>query len=310
MKLSFDALEILDAIDRKGSFAAAAGVLNRVPSALSYQIQKLESDLGVVLFDRTGRHAKLTLAGRTVVDEGRRLLGAARDLQLRAQRIECGWPAHARLYIDELLPLDAMWPHVDAFCSYAVHTHLSLYRGWRGETWQALRSGDADLVVGAAGEPPEPEGLVTHSIGCVRYVFAVSRCHPLARAPEPLSADVIRRYRGIDTEDSLPDIGEYGDAGAWQSIGVPTLVAKLEAMCAGIVMGVLPEHVAREAVSGGRLVVKQVDGMRDVARIYLAWRKGEKENRALKWWIERLRNQDISGWLARDLQARRPSKTA
>ncbi len=48
--ITLDALEVLDAIDRKGSFAAAANELFRVPSAISYTVQKLEQDLDVVLF--------------------------------------------------------------------------------------------------------------------------------------------------------------------------------------------------------------------------------------------------------------------
>src|SRR5207253_2493375 len=73
MNLSFEVLQALDAIDRTGTFASAAETLHRVPSSLSYLVQKLELDLGVKLFDRTGRRATLTHAGRVVVEEGRRL---------------------------------------------------------------------------------------------------------------------------------------------------------------------------------------------------------------------------------------------
>ena len=45
MRLTLDALAVLDAIDRRGSFAAAAEELHRVPSAVTYQVQKLEEDL-------------------------------------------------------------------------------------------------------------------------------------------------------------------------------------------------------------------------------------------------------------------------
>ncbi|WP_246752550.1 LysR family transcriptional regulator, partial [Vibrio cholerae] len=37
--ITLEALHILDAIERRGSFAAAANELNRAPSSLSYQIQ-------------------------------------------------------------------------------------------------------------------------------------------------------------------------------------------------------------------------------------------------------------------------------
>jgi Transcriptional regulator len=86
MNLSFEVLQVLDAIDRTGTFASAAETLHKVPSSLTYLVQKLELDLGVKLFDRTGRRATLTHAGRVVVEEGRRLLEAADALEYKAKR--------------------------------------------------------------------------------------------------------------------------------------------------------------------------------------------------------------------------------
>jgi hypothetical protein len=61
--LTLEALRVMDAIDRRGSFAAAADELGRVPSALSYTMQKLEEELDVVLFDRSGHRTKFTNVG-------------------------------------------------------------------------------------------------------------------------------------------------------------------------------------------------------------------------------------------------------
>lgn len=47
--ITLEALHILDAIDRRGSFAAAANEMDRAPSSLSYQIQKLEQDLDIMI---------------------------------------------------------------------------------------------------------------------------------------------------------------------------------------------------------------------------------------------------------------------
>ena len=69
--VTLEALEVLDAIDRKGSFAAAANALYRVPSAITYSVRKLEQDLGVVLFKREGRRSLLTPAGRVLLEQGR-----------------------------------------------------------------------------------------------------------------------------------------------------------------------------------------------------------------------------------------------
>src|SRR5258707_12798147 len=91
MRLTFDALQVLDAVDRKGSFAAAAVELHRVPSAITYSVQQLESGLGLEVFDRRGHRAVLTAAGRELLNEGRVLLRAARDLECRVQQVARGW---------------------------------------------------------------------------------------------------------------------------------------------------------------------------------------------------------------------------
>lgn len=78
MALSLESLEVLDAIERKGSFAAAAQELGKVPSALTYVVRKLEDDLDVLLFDRRRHRAELTPAGRALLDEGRHLLPGRR----------------------------------------------------------------------------------------------------------------------------------------------------------------------------------------------------------------------------------------
>ena len=81
IKLSLESLEVLDAIARKGSFAAAAESLFRVPSAVTYTVRKLEEDLGITLFNRSGHRAELTEAGAELLREGRNLLNAANCLK-------------------------------------------------------------------------------------------------------------------------------------------------------------------------------------------------------------------------------------
>ncbi len=49
--ITVEALLVLDAIESRGSYAAAAEQLNKVPSALSYIVQKLEEQLNVTIFE-------------------------------------------------------------------------------------------------------------------------------------------------------------------------------------------------------------------------------------------------------------------
>lgn len=97
LKLTLDALQLLDAIDRGGSFAAAAKELFRVPSTISYSVSKLEDDLGVQVFERAGPKVLLTIAGRALLKEGRFLLKAAHDLEHKVRRVQAAGRQSFRL---------------------------------------------------------------------------------------------------------------------------------------------------------------------------------------------------------------------
>ncbi|RQZ66829.1 LysR family transcriptional regulator [Burkholderia sp. Bp9004] len=294
MKLSFEALEALDAIDRTGTFAEAAELLHRVPSALTYLVQKLESDLDLALFDRSGRRAKLTHAGRVVVEEGRRLLHAAEQLELKALRAQQGWETEVRICIDEILPFEALWPYVHTFYGLEMNTRLRLSTEVLGGTWDALISRRADLVVGAAGEPPELPDIVARPIGTLRHVFAVAPTHPLAALPEPLSMASVVEHRGAvisDTSRELQPRSVAVDAGQ-PYLAVPTLAAKLAAQCEGLAVGTLPDCIAARAIAQGKLVARKVTGMRDTTHCYIAWR-GDEAGRALHWWVDQLAHPDL-----------------
>ncbi|MBM3388631.1 MAG: LysR family transcriptional regulator [Betaproteobacteria bacterium] len=74
LTLTSQALMMMDAITRNGSFAPAARELGRVPSALTRKLWQLEKSLDVLLFDRRSGQAWLTAAGQKLLYEGRRLL--------------------------------------------------------------------------------------------------------------------------------------------------------------------------------------------------------------------------------------------
>ncbi|QWV93960.1 LysR family transcriptional regulator [Geomonas oryzisoli] len=72
--MSLRSLRILTAIASKGSFAAAAEQLCLTQSAISLQMKNLEEELGVPLFERTGRGTRLNLNGKLVVERAREII--------------------------------------------------------------------------------------------------------------------------------------------------------------------------------------------------------------------------------------------
>ena len=294
MNLSFEVLQVLDAVDRTGTFASAAETLHKVPSSLTYLVQKLELDLGVKLFDRSGRRATLTHAGRVVVEEGRRLLAAAEDLECTAKRIEQGWESDLYVAVDEIIPFALLWDHVGEFYKLKLDTRLNLSTEVLGGSWDALLTRRADLIVGAAGDPPPIPNLVAKPIGSLRHVFVVAPDHPLASMPGPLTLDVVARYRAVAIGDTSRKLAPRTIALAdnQEVLTVPTLGTKLAAQLRGLAAGTIPECLAVEALRNGDLVQKEVLGMREITHFYLAWRDDET-GKALRWWVERLDHPDL-----------------
>ncbi len=304
MALSLEALAVLDAIDRRGSFAAAAHELARVPSAITYTIRRLEDELDVLLFDRRGHRARLTAAGRELLAAGRILLRAAGELEQRVKRVATGWEASLVVAVDAAVPLGFVWPLVAAFYAdcrdrQAAHTRLTIGAEVLGGSWDALADGRADLALGAAGDPPAGGGYRLRPLADIVSVFAVAPFHPLAQASEPIPATTLGLHRTVVAADSsrrLPP-RTTGQVDGQDTLTVPDIAAKLGAQIAGLGCGFLPWHVAAPAIVAGQLVVKTVDEPKPPQRLSLAWRV-QRPGRALAWWIDAVARSGIGQQLA------------
>jgi DNA-binding transcriptional LysR family regulator len=315
MALSLESLAVLDAIDRRGSFAAAAIELDRVPSAITYTVRRLEDELDVLLFDRRGHRARFTAAGRALLAEGRALLAVAAEAEQRVRRVASGWETELRVAVDALVPLSGVWPLVATFyaeCAQkqAAHTRLVLTREVLGGSWDALAEGRADFVLGATGDPPPGGGYRVRTMAEMRVEFAIAPSHPLMQAQEPIPEAEIARHRGVVAADSsrrLPP-RTFGVLSGQDTLTVPDLDAKLAAQVAGLGCGFMPFALAAGAIDAGRLVVRRVEVPRPPLVLHAAWRAA-RPGRALAWWIDAATRADWR-FLALAPTARPPARRA
>src|SRR3954471_13276641 len=202
MRLSLEALQVIEAIYRKGSFSGEADELHRVPSAITYSVRQLEDGLGIELFDRKGNRAVLTDAGRELLAEGRRLLRAAADLECRVQQVARGWESELRIALDSIIEVDKLYGVVDAFYGEDGGTRLRIAEEVLGGTWDALASGRADLAIGATGTAPAGRTYAVRPLGRVEMRFVAAPSHPICREPEPLADATIQSFRAVSVADS------------------------------------------------------------------------------------------------------------
>ncbi|WP_100658622.1 LysR family transcriptional regulator [Alteromonas flava] len=292
--INLDALMVLKTIQEKGSFAAAAEALFKVPSALTYTVSKLEQELGVALFDRSGHRAVLTPAGQLVLEEGLQLLQAANRLAEKVKELETGWEPRLTIALDSLLPCTPLLGLIEDFCQLQKPVNIQIIEEVLGGSWDALYTQRADIAIGVSGEVAS--GLYDIAqIGEVEWVFAVAPHHPLARLSEPVAANQVQEFPAVVVSDSSRTLAQRSSGlfAARQTISVSSLAHKIAAQVQGVGVGFLPLHAIKQELKEQKLVIKYTDIPRPPIPIYLAKAK-TTQGKAATWFYEHATEQN---WL-------------
>ncbi len=287
-------IELIGAVHRAGSMAAAARELGVVPSALTYRIRQLEDALDVLLFDRSSRQARLTEAGKELLREGNRLLVELDAVANRVKRVATGWEPQLTLAVDSVISRSTVMELCEAFFALDPPTRLRIREEALSGTLEALTSGQADLAIGVALEPAHNKSVHSKPLGALHFIYAVAPHHPLASAPEPVTDAMLMPHRAVAVADSVQRGSgvTVGLLGGQDIFTVPGMPEKLEAQLRGLGGGFLPEYLARPHVVTGRLVEKQMQRAARLIPMSYAWRRGPQggEGRALQWWLAQLDN--------------------
>jgi len=293
--LSADELALLEAIRESGSLSRAAARLGKAPSTVSHAARQLEARFDALLFDRRRYRLQLTPAGQLLAQEAARLLLDVSRLTRRVKQVAGGWEDRLWIVTDEVLEFETLLPVIQAFDALESGVGLRITHEVLTGTWDALRDGRADLVIGATNEPPVIPGLRWFELGVMDWVFAVSPRHPLARVQEPVPAAALLQHRAVvvaDTSRRL-DARGYGVLGGQPSLAVPSMRAKIEAQRQGLGVGWLPRDHVASLLARGELLEKTMEDPREPNLLYVAWR-GEHDGRALQWWLQQLKNARLA----------------
>lgn len=285
MKPLLEVLIILDALDKEGSFAAASAKLYKTPSALSYTVHKLESDLSIQLLDRSGHRATFTRTGKMLLEKGREVLHTVRELEKQAVKLHEGWENDLVIGVDDTFPFSLLAPLIEQF--YANHnvTRLKFINGVLGGSWEALVQGRADIIIGALRDPPPLSDFGFSPLGELEQIFVVAAHHPLATEAEPLSRKTIKRHRAIVVGDgTTPDCPAFQQLlDDQEAITVFDFKTKLELQISGLGCGYLPRYLAQRYIDSGALVEKQVSAHVPFDAVWMGWNE-QTAGLASRWW--------------------------
>lgn len=285
--ITLEALHILDAIQRRGSFAAAANELNRAPSSLSYQIQKLEQDLDLMIFDRSGHRANFTAAGKLILEQGRAILAATEKLVNDATLLANGWELEITIALDGILPATNLFAMVDALGNISK-TRVRIQEEILAGCWEALATGRADLLICPRLEAL-PQDVKAETLGSMTMIWVAAPSHYVHRRVGEFNQQAREKYRAIviaDTAREQPAMS-VNILQRQPRLTVSNLDAKCKALIAGLGIGTLPLAVAKAYIEQGQL--QEIHGsLPQTMEIVLAWRRNQM-GEAKSWCIQYLK---------------------
>ncbi|NDL63569.1 LysR family transcriptional regulator [Acerihabitans arboris] len=285
--LTLEALRVMDAIDRRGSFAAAADELGRVPSALSYTMQKLEEELDVVLFDRSGHRTKFTNVGRMLLERGRVLLEAADKLTTDAEALARGWETHLTLVTEALVPSEKLFPLIEKL-TLKANTQVSIITEVLAGAWERLEQGRADIVIAPDMHFRTSSEINSRKLYKILNVYVASPDHPIHQEPEPLSELTRVKYRGIAIADTARErpVLTVQLLDKQQRLTVSSMHDKHQALLAGLGVATMPYPLVAGDIAAGRLrVVGPEYSMEN--DIIMAWRR-DSMGEAKSWFLREI----------------------
>ncbi len=272
--LSIEALLVLDAIEHRGSYAAAAEQLNKVPSALSYVVQKLEDQLEVTLFVRQGRRSVLTPAGKHLLVEGRKVLNAINVLSEQTQNIANGWESKIRIACDAIIDIKPVYRGIERFLAEYENIEIDVQEEVMNGTWEALIEDRVDLVIGAPAPAPTQKGIRAIKINELENILVVSVSHPLAKVNAPIELSELSKYRNVVVHDSSKNEIPWSVniIEGSQRFYVSNVALKIEAIIAGIGIGYLPKYMVERHITLGQLMEVTLTDKKLPQDLYMAWK--------------------------------------
>jgi len=252
-------LEYVVAVAEELHFGRAAARLSIAQPALSKAIRRVETRLGVQLFERSSRHVALTPAGEALLQRGRQALDAVAAAARAARRAADG-DAQLRLVLKPGGDAGLLSALLAAYASRPGARQVEVLFSGATDRVDHLRDGRADLAL--LYVPFDPlDGLAHETLHVEQRVAVLPAGHRLAGRAElrlaDLAGETLPRWRGVPGQ---PEPGSGPD--------VADVVQLAHLVAAGQVVAVLPRSLL-EPVPPGVVRIPVADA--PPSRLVLAW---------------------------------------
>lgn len=247
--ISLDQWRALVAVVDSGGYAKASERLHKSQSAVTYAVQKLESQLGVKAFEIRGRKAVLTPTGELLVRRARALLEEAGELERVGRRLSAGWEAEIGLASEIVFPGWLLLHCLARFGAESPHTRIEVIESVLGGTPEALVRRQVDLAISGM----VPPGFLGDPLMRLRFLLVAHPQHALHRLGRELTVQDLRAQRQLVVRESGSARATRPSVEAAQRWTFSHMATSLEAVRAGYGYAWLPEERIRDELARGTL---------------------------------------------------------
>lgn len=292
--VTLDQIRTFIAAAEEGSFSAAGRKINRAQSVVSQTIANLELQLGVSLFDRIGRHPRLTAQGRALLRDAHAVADNMDGFKALASALREGLEPEISVAVDVMFPMDGLTRTV-GYCRNAFpDTPLRMYVETLGGVIKPVL--DRVCRIGIIGTLPSvPDELISEPLCDLPMVTVVSAAHPFAALTRSITAAELATQVQLILTDrtALSDGKSFGIVSplTWK---LADLGAKHEFLKAGFGWGHMPLHLVEQDIVEGRLVKVSIAGserQNTVLPMRIVYRRDFPPGPAGRAFIEQLKNQ-------------------
>ncbi len=284
-KISLDQWQALIAVVDEGGYASAAEALDKSQSAISYAVQKIETELGVRAFALEGRRARLTETGQMLYRQAKVLVEEANRIESAAIQLSQGWEPLVRVAADALFPQHCMLSALDAFAQHSPLTRVEYTETVLSGSDEALLRKEADVVIGGR----VPPGFFGDPLMRVRFVAVAAANHPLNQM-DSLTHEDLRQHRQIVIRDSGSRRIDSGWLGAEQRWTVSHPSTRIAAIRRGLGFAWVPEAEIGDGLETGALKVLPLkEGVERLVDLHLIYADGQYAGQAARYLGERIR---------------------
>ncbi len=186
-------------VAKRENFTKAAEDLNYAQSSVTMQVQRLEKELGVPLFERVGRKNYLTVVGREFLSYAEKILLLTEKASVIGKDLK-SMKGEIKIGILESLLFSKFLPVLSSFSQKFPNIEVIVKIGQTVELVELLKQNKLDIIYVSTDEQTDP------LLNCLfkkkeELVFAVSSDHPLSLMKN-LAVQEVFNYSFVVTEQT------------------------------------------------------------------------------------------------------------